>query len=104
MNDIPALLSYLDLATTGSRPANGAAAAGAGTPGRAPRSPGTGRRVIVPGGQPQLDRSTRSVGSTSTFWRRLGLAIRSSSRLHARSPSSRIGWWTVVSGGSHRLP
>jgi hypothetical protein len=46
---------------------------------------------MVPGGQPQLDRSTSSVGSISTFWRRLGLAILSSSLVQARSPSSRIG-------------
>ena len=30
--------------------------------------------------------------------------MRSSSRAQARSPSMRIGWCTVVSGGSHRLP
>ena len=68
------------------------------------RRGGTGRRITVPGGQPQLDRSTSSVGSNCTLGRRPGRAIRSSRRVQACSPSSRIGWWTVVSGGSYRLP
>ena len=33
-----------------------------------------------------------------------GCAMRSSSRAQARSPSRRIGWCTVVSDGSNRLP
>ena len=68
------------------------------------RRGGTGRRITVPGGQPQLDRSTSSVGSNCALGRRPGRAIRSSRRVQACSPSSRIGWWTVVSGGSYRLP
>src|SRR6266446_4574154 len=51
----------------------------------------TGCLVTVPGGQPQLDRSTISVGSTSTVGDRRGLVIRSSRRAQARSPSLRIG-------------
>ena len=57
----------------------------------------------MPGGQPQLDRMTSSVGSSSTLGRSAGLAIRSISRSQARSPILRIGWCTVVSGGSVRL-
>ncbi len=64
----------------------------------------TGRRMAVPGGQPQLDRSTSSTGRTSALGRKPGLIIRSISRMQARSPSLRIGWWTVVSGGSLRQP
>ncbi len=44
------------------------------------------------------------MGSSSVTGRSDGSAIRSSSRAQARSPSSRIGWWMVVSGGSNRLP
>ncbi len=43
------------------------------------------------------------MGSTSSFGRSEGLAIRSMSRSQARSPMARIAWCTVVSGGSHRL-
>ena len=63
----------------------------------------TCRRVTVPGGQPQLDLSTSSAGSSSILGRSDGSAIRSSSRSQARSPILRIGWCTVVSGGSVRL-
>ena len=59
----------------------------------------TGRRIVVPGGQPQLVRSTSSVGRISAFGRRPGLAIRSSSRAQARCPSRPMDWCTVVSGG-----
>ena len=59
---------------------------------RGTRSVGTGWRMTVPGGQPQLDRSTSSVGSSSVAGRSAGLAMRSSSRAQARSPSRRIGW------------
>jgi hypothetical protein len=58
----------------------------------------------APGGQPQLCRSTNSVGRSSTRCGRLGAAMRSRSWTQARSPSERIGWWTVVSGGSHPAP
>jgi hypothetical protein len=63
----------------------------------------TWRRATVPGGQPQLDRNTSSVGSTSTLGRSDGSAIRSIRRSQARSPMPRMAWCTVVSGGSHRL-
>ena len=63
----------------------------------------TSERATVPGGQPQLERSTSSVGSTSTVGRSDGSPIRSISRSQARSPTLRIGWWIVVSGGSHKL-
>ena len=52
---------------------------------------GTVCRMTRPGGQPQLARSTSSVGSSSVPGRRPGSAIRSSSRAQARSPSRRIG-------------
>jgi trehalose synthase len=52
----------------------------------------TGSRCAVPGGQPQLLRSTSSVGSRSTLAGRSGRAIRSNSRAQACSPSRRIGW------------
>ena len=51
----------------------------------------TSLRTTVPGGQPQLDRMTSSVGSSSTEGRSVGLAIRSISCSQARSPMPRIG-------------
>ena len=89
------------------------AAPGSGTRGGARAEPSSAAavrgdvasvRAAVPGGQPQLLRKTSSVGSSSTVVGRSGLAMRSSSREQARSPSSRIGWWIVVSEGSNRLP
>jgi hypothetical protein len=47
--------------------------------------------MTVPGGHPQLDRSTSSVASSSTVGLTLGLVMRSSRRAQARSPSVRIG-------------
>ena len=55
-------------------------------------------------GQPQLSLTISVVGSRSARRGRAGLAIRSSSMEQARSPSSRIGWWTVVSGGVSMAP
>src|ERR1700722_3620341 len=46
----------------------------------------TWRLVTVPCGQPQLERSTSSDGSSSILGRSDGSAIRSSSRSQARSP------------------
>src|ERR1700722_11825095 len=50
----------------------------------------TCRRVTVPCGHPQLDRSTSSDGSSSILGRSDGSAIRSSSRSQPRSPILRI--------------
>ena len=56
------------------------------------------------GVHPQLARTISSVGSISNRGGSEGSSIRSSSREQARSPSSRIGWWTVVRAGESSAP
>ena len=54
------------------------------------------------GSQPQLSLMMSSAGRRSARGGRAGSAIRCSRREQARSPSSRIGWRIVVSGGASR--